>query len=70
MDDAFLKKGILLMVDGTDPELVRAIMETELVSTYNFAFLNPIPQKCPFYMILQDFLSLVYFLLQLFFFRW
>ena len=32
MDDAFLKKGILLMVDGTDPELVRAIMETELVS--------------------------------------
>lgn len=32
MDDPFLKKGILLMVDGTDPELVRAIMETELVS--------------------------------------
>lgn len=35
MDDAFLKKGILLMVDGTDPELVRAIMETELVSIEN-----------------------------------
>ena len=32
IDDAFLKKGILLVVDGTDPELVRAIMETELVS--------------------------------------
>lgn len=32
LDDAFLKKGILLIVDGTDPELVRAIMETELVS--------------------------------------
>jgi chemotaxis protein MotA len=32
IDDAFLKKGILLIVDGTDPELVRAIMETELVS--------------------------------------
>ena len=32
MDDPFLKKGILLMVDGTDPELVRAIMETELIS--------------------------------------
>ena len=32
MDDPFLKKGILLMVDGTDPELVRAIMETELTS--------------------------------------
>ena len=33
MDNEFLKKGILLIVDGTDPELVRAIMETELVST-------------------------------------
>lgn len=33
LDDDFLKKGILLIVDGTDPELVRAIMETELVST-------------------------------------
>ncbi len=33
LDDAFMKKGILLIVDGTDPELVRAIMETEIVST-------------------------------------
>ncbi len=32
LNDDFLKKGILLIVDGTDPELVRAIMETELVS--------------------------------------
>lgn len=32
IDDAFLRKGILLVVDGTDPELVRGIMETELVS--------------------------------------
>lgn len=32
IDEPFLKKGILLIVDGTDPELVRAIMETELVS--------------------------------------
>ena len=32
IDDAYLKKGILLIVDGTDPELVRAIMETELSS--------------------------------------
>ncbi len=32
MDEPFLKKGILLIVDGTDPDLVRAIMETELVS--------------------------------------
>ncbi len=32
LDDAFLKKGILLIVDGTDPDLVRGIMETEIVS--------------------------------------
>lgn len=30
MEDEFIKKGILLIVDGTDPELVRGIMETEL----------------------------------------
>ena len=28
--DPFLQKGILLIVDGTDPELVRNILETEL----------------------------------------
>ncbi len=32
IEDDFMRKGILLIVDGTDPELVRAIMETELVS--------------------------------------
>ena len=32
LDDEFMKKGILLIVDGTDPELVRGIMETDLVS--------------------------------------
>lgn len=32
VNDPFLQKGILLVVDGTDPELVRAIMETEIVS--------------------------------------
>ena len=30
LEDQFMKKGILLIVDGTDPELVRAIMETEM----------------------------------------
>ena len=29
--DGFLKKGVLLVVDGTDPELVRAILETDLM---------------------------------------
>lgn len=32
VEDDFLKKGIMLIVDGTDPELVRNIMETELAS--------------------------------------
>ena len=32
LDDEFMKKGILLIVDGTDPELVRNILETELVN--------------------------------------
>jgi chemotaxis protein MotA len=30
LGDAFMKKGILLIVDGTEPDLVRAILETEL----------------------------------------
>ena len=30
IDEDFLKKGVLLIVDGTDPELVRSILETEL----------------------------------------
>ncbi len=30
IDDLFLKKGVTLIVDGTDPELVRNILETEL----------------------------------------
>lgn len=30
LEDEFLKKGILLIVDGTDPELVRNILETEM----------------------------------------
>lgn len=30
LQDDFLQKGVLLIVDGTDPELVRNILETEL----------------------------------------
>ncbi len=29
-NDPYLKKGVMLIVDGSDPELVRGIMETEL----------------------------------------
>ena len=32
VDDAFLRKGVLLIVDGTDPDLVRGILETEMDS--------------------------------------
>ncbi len=32
LEDEFMKKGILLIVDGTDPELVRNILETELIN--------------------------------------
>ncbi|NBI07864.1 flagellar motor protein [Senegalia massiliensis] len=31
LSDDFLKKGILLIIDGTDPELVKNILETELI---------------------------------------
>jgi len=30
IEDPFLKKGILLIVDGTDPELIKDILETDL----------------------------------------
>lgn len=30
IDDAFTRKGLQLVVDGTDPELVREILETEI----------------------------------------
>lgn len=30
-DNQFLKKGLQLIVDGTDPDLIRSILETELV---------------------------------------
>ena len=32
LDDVFLQKGVMLIVDGTDPDLVRGILETELIS--------------------------------------
>ena len=31
IEDEFLKKGIMLVVDGTDPELVRGILEKDMV---------------------------------------
>ncbi len=31
IEDEFMKKGLLLIVDGTEPDLVRGILETDLV---------------------------------------
>lgn len=31
LDDIFLKRGIMLIVDGSDPELIKDIMENELI---------------------------------------
>ena len=31
IDDEFMKKGIMLVVDGTDPDLVRGILETDVM---------------------------------------
>lgn len=33
MEEPFMKKGILLVVDGSNPELIRSILETELSVT-------------------------------------
>lgn len=30
IDDEFIQKGVMLVVDGTDPDLVRTLLETEL----------------------------------------
>lgn len=35
IEERFLKKGVLLIVDGTDPELVRSILENEIVCIDN-----------------------------------
>ncbi len=32
LEDEFMKKGVMLIVDGTDPELVRSILEAELIN--------------------------------------
>lgn len=32
VNDDFLKKGVMLIVDGTDPEMVKNILETELMN--------------------------------------
>ena len=33
MEDPFMQKGIMLVIDGSDPELVKSVLETELMFT-------------------------------------
>lgn len=33
MDDKFMQKGLLLIVDGTEPELVKSVMEADIEAT-------------------------------------
>ena len=33
INDAYMQKGIRLTIDGTDPELIKDIMETDLIHT-------------------------------------
>ena len=33
MEDKFMQKGIMLIIDGSDPELVKSVLETELMFT-------------------------------------
>lgn len=70
LDDPFLKKGILLIVDGTDPELVRAIMETELSSiekrhASNIKFWDDLGTMGPAWGMIGTLLGLVNMLKQL-----
>ena len=64
IDDAFMKKGILLIVDGTDPELVRGILEAELVNTdtrhqKNIAFWKQIGAMGPAWGMIGTLIGLV-----------
>lgn len=64
LDDPFLQKGIMLIVDGTDPDLVRGIMETEMVSIddrhkVNIAFWDTLGAMGPAWGMIGTLLGLV-----------
>ncbi len=64
LEDPFMKKGILLIVDGTDPELVRGILEAELVNTdarhqANIAFWKQIGAMGPAWGMIGTLIGLV-----------
>lgn len=64
MDDPFLKKGIMLIIDGSDPELVRSILETELTfikerHTLGQAVLNSMSSYSPAYGMIGTLIGLI-----------
>lgn len=64
MKDPFLKKGILLVVDGSDPELIRSILETEIDVTKdrhdnNRAILDAAAAFSPAYGMLGTLIGLI-----------
>lgn len=64
LEEPFMKKGILLIVDGTDPELVRGILEAELVNTdtrhqKNIAFWKQIGAMGPAWGMIGTLIGLV-----------
>lgn len=70
LDDAFLRKGVLLIVDGTDPELVRGILETEMGSIddrhkKNIAFWNDLGGMGPAWGMIGTLIGLVNMLQQM-----
>ena len=70
LDDSFLRKGVLLIVDGTDPELVRGILETEMGSIddrhkKNIAFWNDLGGMGPAWGMIGTLIGLVNMLQQM-----
>lgn len=64
LDNEFLKKGILLVVDGTEPDLVRSIMETELINVEmrhkkNIAFWSALGSAGPAWGMIGTLIGLV-----------
>lgn len=64
LDDEFLKKSIQLVVDGTDPELVKAILDTEIGiledrHSGNKAILDAVAELAPAYGMIGTLIGLI-----------
>ena len=64
IEDAFMKKGVMLIVDGTEPELVKSIMEAEIDAMdtrhkKNFSIFDDIAGQGPAWGMIGTLLGLV-----------